>query len=66
MCGRGDKGVCALSFGIYLIGFVILVIGLTWGAYLAHVPPKWIGVGVVCLLGAGILRGVVATRRPDA
>lgn len=55
-----------MSFGIYLAGFVILIIGLAWGAHLAHVPPRWIGVGVVCLVGAGIVRGVTSTRRPDA
>jgi len=54
-----------MSFGIYMVGFIILLAGLTMGAYFMHVPPKWIGVGVVSLIGLGILLGVTSTRRPD-
>jgi urea transporter len=50
------------SFGIYLIGFIILVIGLALGAHLAHVPSMWIAVGVICLLGIGILSAVKKTQ----
>lgn len=53
------------SFGIYLIGFIILIIGLAWGAYLAGAPPLWIGVGVICLIGLGILLGVTKTTRKE-
>ena len=55
-----------MSFGIYIAGFIVLIIGLAIGAHMAHVPPKWIAVGVVCLAGNGILKGVTSTRRPDA
>jgi hypothetical protein len=54
-----------MSFGIYMAGFIVLIIGLSLGAYLLHVPPRWIGVGVIVLLGLGILLGVTSTRRPD-
>jgi len=50
------------SFGIYLVGFIILVIGLALGAYLAHVPTLWIAVGVICLIGIGILSAVKKTQ----
>ena len=53
------------SFGIYLIGMVVLIGGLAWGAWLAHVPQQWILVGVVVLLGLGILGAVKQTRRRD-
>ena len=53
------------SFGIYLIGFIVFVIGLAIGAYLLGAPPLWIGVGVIILVGIGILTGVSRTRRPD-
>lgn len=53
------------SFGIYIIGFLIFVIGLAIAAYLLGAPPLWIGVGVVILIGLGILTGVSRTRRPD-
>ena len=47
------------SFATYLIGFFILVIGLAWAAILLNVPPLWVGVGVVVMIGLGIL---MATR----
>lgn len=55
-----------MSFGLYAMGFVILIGGLTYGAYLVHVPTHWIVVGAVVLLGLGILSGVKATRQRDS
>ena len=52
------------SFGLYLIGFIILIIGLALGAHLAGVPTTWIAVGVICLLGIGILSAVKKTQAP--
>jgi len=54
-----------MSFGIYLVGYLILIVGLALGAYLAQVPPRWIGVGVLCLIGVAIIHGVSATRHKD-
>jgi hypothetical protein len=50
------------SFGIYLIGFIILIIGLALGAHLAGMPTTWIAVGVICLIGIGILSAVKKTQ----
>ncbi|HEX9942379.1 MAG TPA: hypothetical protein VGG03_10210 [Thermoanaerobaculia bacterium] len=50
------------SFGVYLIGFIILIIGLALGAHLAGVPSMWIAVGVICLVGIGILSAVKKTQ----
>jgi uncharacterized membrane protein YiaA len=55
-----------MSFTIYLIGYIIFIIGLAVGAHLLHVPPKWIGVGVLVLGGLGILSGVARTRQRDS
>lgn len=54
-----------MSFGIYLIGFVILIGGLIYGAAILHVATHWIVVGAVVLLGLAILSGVKATRQKD-
>jgi cadmium resistance protein CadD (predicted permease) len=54
-----------MSFGMYILGFVIVVIGLAYGAHLAHVPQQWIGVGVIVLVGLGILKAVTHTRQKD-
>jgi len=47
-----------MSFGLYSMGFAILIGGLIYGAHLMHMPARWIVVGAVVLLGMGILSGV--------
>ena len=54
-----------MSFGIYILGFIVMIIGLAIGAHLMHVPAQWIGVGVLVLIGLGILLGVTTTRQRD-
>jgi len=54
-----------LSFGLYVVGFLIVIGGLVYGAVILHVPPRWIAVGAVILLGLAILTGVKATRQKD-
>jgi hypothetical protein len=54
-----------MSFGIYAVGFAIVIGGLIYGAHLMHVPAHWIAVGAIVLLGIGILSGVKATRQKD-
>jgi hypothetical protein len=55
----------AMSFGLYAIGFAIMIGGLMYGAHLMHMPAHWIAVGAIVLLGVGILTGVKATRQKD-
>jgi len=54
-----------MSFALYVIGFLILIGGLVYGAVLMHVAPHWIVVGAIVLLGFGILTGVMSTRQKD-
>jgi hypothetical protein len=54
-----------MSFGLYILGFIVLIAGLAIGAHMMHIPPRWIGVGVVVMAGIGILSGVTATRNRD-
>jgi hypothetical protein len=54
-----------MSFGLYAMGFAILIGGLIYAAYPVHVPAHWIVVGAIALLGVGILSGVKATRQKD-
>jgi hypothetical protein len=54
-----------MSFGIYAVGFVLVIGGLIYGAHLMHVPEHWIIVGAIVLLGLGVLSGVKATRQRD-
>jgi uncharacterized membrane protein len=55
-----------MSFGLYSIGFAIVIGGLIYAAYLLQMPTRWIVVGAVVLLGIGILTGVKATRQKDS
>lgn len=54
-----------MSFGLYSAGFAIVIGGLIYGAYLMHMPGRWIAVCAVVLLGIGILSAVTATRHKD-
>jgi predicted MFS family arabinose efflux permease len=56
----------SMSFGLYAIGFAIMIGGLIYGAFLMHMPTHWIAVGAIILLGVGILSGVKATRQKDS
>lgn len=53
------------SFSTYLIGFVVLIIGLAVGAFLVGVPTTWIAVGVIVMIGIGILTGTSRTKTKD-
>ncbi len=53
------------SFGTYLIGFIILILGLGIAAYLLNVPTMWIVVGVIVMIGIGILMGTSRTKMKD-
>ncbi len=55
-----------MSFGIYLIGFIVLIAGLALGAHMMHLAPRWIAVGAIVLAGIGILSGVARTRQRDS
>ena len=55
-----------MSYVLYVVGFVIIIGGLIYGAVLLQVPIQWIVVGSVVLLGIAILTGVKATRQKDS
>ena len=54
------------SFSTYLIGFIILIVGLAIAAYLLNVPSMWIAVGVVVLIGIGVLSATSRTATTSA
>ena len=53
------------SFQTYLLGFIILVLGLAGAAYLLDVPTEWIVVGIVVLVGIGVLSATTRTKPRD-
>jgi hypothetical protein len=54
-----------MSFSLYLVGFVLLVGGLAYAAYLMGLSAQWIVIGAVILLGIGIFTGATRTRQKD-
>jgi drug/metabolite transporter (DMT)-like permease len=53
------------SFALYVVGFIVLVGGLIYGAYLIHIPHTWIIVGALVFVGLGIMSAVSRTKRRD-
>jgi hypothetical protein len=53
------------AFGTYIVGFIVLIVGLAVAAYLLNVPPTWIAVGVIVFLGIGILMATSRTKMKD-
>jgi hypothetical protein len=51
-----------MSFGIYLVGCLILIGGLAIAANMLRVPRKWIG---VVLSVSSVFQSFMAWRRPD-
>ncbi len=54
-----------MSFGLYALGYLIVIGGVIYVAHLMHIPQTWIiGIAVI-LLGIGIVTGVQNTRGKD-
>jgi hypothetical protein len=54
-----------MTFGLYLLGFILVIAGLAWGAVQVGIAPMWIVIGSIVLLGIGIFSGATRTRQKD-
>ena len=54
-----------MSFGIYALGYLILIVGLAYLAHLMHIPQHYIVAIVIILAGIGVITAVQNTRRKD-
>jgi TctA family transporter len=54
-----------MSFGLYALGYLVVIIGVAYMAHLMHIPQQWIVAIVVILFGIGITTAVQNTRRRD-
>jgi heme A synthase len=53
------------SFSTYLIGFIVLIIGLAIAAILLGVSQTWVVVGCIILIGIAILMATTRTKPKD-
>jgi hypothetical protein len=51
-----------MSFGIYAVGYLILLVGIAYLAHLMHIPQTYIVAICIILLGAGLMGAVQKTR----
>jgi len=54
-----------MSFLLYLLGILIVLSGVIYGAILLNVPQHWIVVASIIIAGLGILPAVARTRSKD-
>lgn len=55
-----------MNFALYMIGVLIVVGGLAYGAIQLGISSTWIVIGAAVILGLGIMAGVVKTRQKDS
>lgn len=60
------SGFAMSAFTLYVVGFIVLLAGLAYGAFLLHVPHAWIGVGALVMIGLGVMSAVSHTKHRDA
>lgn len=54
-----------MSFGLYLLGFALVIGGVAWGMAALHVAATWIAIVCLVLLGLGVLSAVRHGRSKD-
>jgi hypothetical protein len=54
-----------MSFGLYALGYLILIAGVAYLAHLIHIPSHYIVAITVIMLGIGVVTGVQSTRQKD-
>jgi hypothetical protein len=54
-----------MSFGIYAVGYLILICGVAYLAHLMHIPQHYIIAIALIMLGIGVVTGVQTTRHKD-
>jgi protein-S-isoprenylcysteine O-methyltransferase Ste14 len=60
-----SKGALVSPFTTYIVGFIVLIAGLCFAAYLLNVPPLWIAAGAIVMLGVAIILATTRTRTKE-
>ena len=59
------EGSLMTNMLVYLIGTLLVVAGLAYGASRAGVSQIWIVAGALVIIGLGLMGGIVKTRQKD-
>jgi hypothetical protein len=54
-----------MSFALFMVGLVLLVIGVAWALVVAGVAAVYIGIACLVVAGIGIMAAVSRTRAKD-
>jgi hypothetical protein len=62
---RNERSEVMTNFVVYLIGTLLVVAGLAYGASRLGVSQVWIIAGALVVIGFGLMGGIVKTRQKD-
>ncbi len=54
-----------MNFGIYMVGVLLVVVGLAYGASRIGISNTWITIVCIIILGLGVMAAVSRTRQKD-
>ena len=54
-----------MSFALYGVGTLIVIIGVLYVCHLVHLPSTWTAAIAILLVGAGLMGAVSSTRQRD-
>jgi hypothetical protein len=57
--------IAAMSFALYGLGTLILIIGVLYICHLVHLPTHWTIALAILLVGGGLMGAVSSTRQRD-
>lgn len=50
---------------VYFFGFLLVIAAVAYGAVTLGVPPLWVGIGAVALVGIALMSTVTHTKRRE-
>jgi hypothetical protein len=54
-----------MSSALYAVGYLLLVVGVSYLAHLSHIPTSYIFAIDVIMLGIGVMTGLENARQKD-
>lgn len=54
-----------MNFALYMVGVLVVVLGLGYGASRLGISTTWIAIGSIIIIGLGIMAAVSKTRQKD-